>query len=73
MGKSGANKTKPKARRMKADSIRSQSHGEKQTLAGFLMNSPLRVSGIDLERVEASPREIDFGFDADENEPGKEL
>ena len=30
------------------------------SLADFLLNSPLRGSGIDLERVHSQPREIDF-------------
>lgn len=72
MGNHGANKTKPNARRQKSDPIRCRSSGGKQTLADFLMNSPLRGSDIDLERVQASPREIDFGFDDDEDELGKE-
>jgi len=72
MGKHGANKTKPNARRQKSDPNRGQSSEVKQTLADFLMSSPLRGSDIDLERVQASPREIDFGFDDDEDELGKE-
>lgn len=72
MRKSDANKTKPKARREGVDPIRCQSSEGKQTLADFLMNSPLRGSDIDLERVQASPREIDFGTDDDEDELGKE-
>ncbi|MEF3366989.1 hypothetical protein V3H18_10630 [Methylocystis sp. 9N] len=72
MGKHGANKTKPNARRQKSDPIRGQSSGEKQTLAEFLMNSPLRGSDIDLERIHEMPREIDFGFEDDEDESGKE-
>jgi hypothetical protein len=72
MEKRGRKETKAKPRRGKVDPIRDQSSGEKQTLAEFLLNSPLRGSDIDLERVQASPREIDFGFDDDEDESGKE-
>ncbi len=32
----------------------------KGTLAEFFMNSPLRNSGIDLERLDDQPREIDL-------------
>ncbi|MGD9656124.1 MAG: hypothetical protein AB7U61_00550 [Methylocystis sp.] len=73
MRKSDANKTKPKARPEGVDPIQCQSSGEKQNLAEFLMNSPLRGSDIDLERIHEMPREIDFGFDDDEDESGKEL
>jgi hypothetical protein len=72
MRKSDANKTKPKARREEVDPIHDQLSGEKQTLAEFLMNSPLRGSDIDLERIHEMPREIDFGFEDDEDESGKE-
>ncbi|MBI5311854.1 MAG: hypothetical protein HZB28_01730 [Methylocystis sp.] len=72
MSKSGANKTELKVDRKQVDPIRRQSSGENQPLAEFLMNSPLRGSDIDLERIHEMPREIDFGFDDDEDESSKE-
>lgn len=44
----------------------------KGSLAEFLYNSPLRGADIDLERTPCQTRDIDFGFDADEDEADKE-
>jgi hypothetical protein len=44
----------------------------KGTLADFLYNSPLRGSDIELNRTPCQMRDIDFGFDAVEDETDQE-
>lgn len=46
--------------RQRMKHLKTAASGKPQNMAEFFRNSPLRDSGVDLERVKLSPRHIDF-------------